>query len=723
MLLNKRLLITILFLFLSFQYFAYPVHAETCPNPNDNPCWILKTPMPTARRDLGVSTDSSNKVYAIGGYDGNGNFLNTLEVYDPSTNNWSTKSPITLGRNAMGFTFLPSNGKFYVAGGYNNGYLNDLYEYDPTADNWHIKTSMNIPRAYFGLAKGSNDKLYAIGGQTSDGTVVGTVEEYDPVMDHWEIKSSLPTPRTGLGVVPASNGKIYAIGGHLDYTNSNINVSTVEEYDPNTNTWTTKASMPTPRTTFGSSLSPNGNIYIVGGNIGDPGTQPDVQTNIIEEYNFITNTWTTKSPLPIAINDIGLTLTNNNRLYMIGGRTQANESVNINYEGFIPSPAYVILNVPILKQTDILWKNQTYDHAQVWSPRLKTIDRWGCALTSTAMILKFHGINKLPNGNNLNPGSLNTWLKNQADGYIGTGWLNWLAISRLSRQAIQINGITTFEGLEYSRIGGANKEKFKEDILLSNPDILEEPGHFVVGKGFQEDTIEINDPFYNRNTLDDGYSNTFLSLNRFVPSNTDLSYVMITTNPEVNITLRDEDGNIIGESFIQQSLVDDINSSNSNKPIKILYIQKPTTANYHLEISSTDERQSNLNIFLYDINGNVETLIQSIMVGPNSSNTFNIDYNKKDYRNSKSRKNINFKTLIDEIIISKKLKLINPIIADNLIKLAKNTESNVERNKKIIAKLEIIAMEKILTATRGTLIKEPSFSILIGGLKYLKTTF
>ena len=58
-----------------------------------------------------------------------------------------------------------------------------------------------------------------------------TVEEYDPATDTWATKAPMPTPRWNLGVATASNGKIYAIGGF----NGSL-LATVEEYDPATNT-------------------------------------------------------------------------------------------------------------------------------------------------------------------------------------------------------------------------------------------------------------------------------------------------------------------------------------------------------------------------------------------------------------------------------------------------------------------------------------------------------
>lgn len=66
------------------------------------------------------------------------------------------------------------------------------------------------------------------------------------------------------------------------------------------------------------------------------------------------------------------------------------------------------LSVPLIKQTNAFWANQTYDNAQSWSPHFKTISDWGCALTSYAMVLNYYGYNKLPNGQALDPGTLNS---------------------------------------------------------------------------------------------------------------------------------------------------------------------------------------------------------------------------------------------------------------------------------------------------------------------------
>jgi hypothetical protein len=126
-------------------------------------------------------------------------------------------------------------------------------------------------------------KIYAIGGgQSLNSPPLSTVEVYDPATDTWDTtKTDMPTNRWWLYACEV-NGIIYAIGGASD-TQWTL-LSTVEAYDPTTDTWTTKAPMPTPRSGLANVV--NGKIYVIG------------DLSAVEEYDPETDTWTTKKPMP-----------------------------------------------------------------------------------------------------------------------------------------------------------------------------------------------------------------------------------------------------------------------------------------------------------------------------------------------------------------------------------------------------------------------------------------
>ncbi len=174
--------------------------------------------------------------------------------------------------------------------------------------NWTGKAAM--PTARTMLSSGVvNGKIYAIGGytgsySTSTSNIVGTAEEYDPATNTWATKTSMPTARKGLAAAVV-NGKIYAIGGSGNCA-GNCAGSTVEEYDPATDTWAMKAPMPTPRGGTGAVV--NGKIYVIGG----------YMMNTVEEYDPIANTWATKASMPTAREGLTSAVVNG-KIYAIGG--------------------------------------------------------------------------------------------------------------------------------------------------------------------------------------------------------------------------------------------------------------------------------------------------------------------------------------------------------------------------------------------------------------------
>jgi N-acetylneuraminic acid mutarotase len=170
---------------------------------------------------------------------------------------------------------------------------------------WVGKASMPTSRSDFGTAA-VNGKIYAIGGYDASGAALSTVEEFDPQTNAWTAKANMPTAREMVSACVVNN-KIYAIGGDNGFTF----LTTVEEYDPQTNTWTAKADMPTAREELGVCVVDN-KIYAIGGYDGTG----CVKT--VEEYDPQTNSWTAKADMPTARESFAIE-TVNGKIYAIGG--------------------------------------------------------------------------------------------------------------------------------------------------------------------------------------------------------------------------------------------------------------------------------------------------------------------------------------------------------------------------------------------------------------------
>lgn len=96
----------------------------------------------------------------------------------------------------------------------------------------------------------------------------------------WTKKADILTRRFALST-SVVNGKIYAIGGSGSLlADPEVHFSTVEEYDPLTDTWTKKTDMPTPRGWLSSS-EVNGKICAIGG-WNNNGT---ALASVVEEYD------------------------------------------------------------------------------------------------------------------------------------------------------------------------------------------------------------------------------------------------------------------------------------------------------------------------------------------------------------------------------------------------------------------------------------------------------
>ena len=178
---------------------------------------------------------------------------------------------------------------------------------------WTKKADMPTPRWLYTSAV-VNGKIYIIGGSTSepDAKALSTVEEYDPVTNTWMRKADMPTIRTDMiGSSAVVDGKIYVIGG---YNGGNSWGSpTVEEYDPVTDTWTRKADMPTPRWSL-ATCSVDGKIYAIG---GAPNSIRGL--NVVEQYDTTTDTWMRKADMPTGVWAL-CTCVVSGKIYALGGR-------------------------------------------------------------------------------------------------------------------------------------------------------------------------------------------------------------------------------------------------------------------------------------------------------------------------------------------------------------------------------------------------------------------
>ena len=286
-----------------------------------------------------------------------------------------------------------------------------------------------------------------------------------------------------------------------------------------------------------------------------------------------------------------------------------------------PTPTPITEEFPYYSQNDPNWGQQVYDHATIWAEAGKrSIDRWGCALASAAMILKKYDIKSVTN-QEVTPAVLNAWLRTQQDGYIRNGLINWLAVSRFATQSYQAGNSPT--KLEFAKL------PYSEDQTESLLDgglapILGLPGHFVVSYDDSETMYTINDP-------EDGAgitlpkSSTILSTNTFQPSQTDLSYIFLVSDPNVELSLKDSTDATISGIVTEEYLTDSIEGGDSQH-LKLSYFPKPASGKYTIATVNNESVDGKIDVYFYDTKGKVE--VERILAPADSQAEYGLTFNK-----------------------------------------------------------------------------------------------
>lgn len=111
-----------------------------------------------------------------------------------------------------------------------------------------------------------NGSLYVIGGQTGQDaglTAYGSLYRYNASNNTWTTLASMSTPRSHISDATfVHNGRIIVLGGQNAYESA---LSSNTAYDPVTNTWSSLTSLPAARFSGAGKLLGNGTYIYTGG--------------------------------------------------------------------------------------------------------------------------------------------------------------------------------------------------------------------------------------------------------------------------------------------------------------------------------------------------------------------------------------------------------------------------------------------------------------------------
>ena len=428
--------------------------------------------------------------------------------------------------------------------------------------------------------------------------------------------------------------------------------------------------------------------------------------------------------------------------------SQDHESYSVTYN----NPT-TILSVPYFSQNSLPWGPTEYDNSsgKISNP---TMDRWGCAVTSAAMVLNYHNIKKMPDGTDLDPGSLNVWLKNNK-GYL-TGYnnidgfysyFNWPVIGKLTKQLfdagranVKLMHKRAYPSNNTTIILNEDLKKFPDILGVNNSQTL---SHFVVAKGKSNNTYSINDPEWNYPTLN-SFNNSYTQVDRYIPSSTNLSYLVAVVNPSVELLITNPQNSKTGKHFYNNQIQEfnEINNASYSYQAPIgnpndqntleelgtgvneFLLPEPENGKYEIKLSSNNSGFYEINITSFENDGDDTLNKITGIISSNNDETIEVDYSQENSNNSGSKKIVTFQTLIDDIKESQSLNLINKGLSSSLIALLRNAEKNYQRGMKNIVFIELNIFEKLINQTRGKfngkILDENAYQILLYDVEYLK---
>lgn len=271
-----------------------------------DPTWVaMDGSLNTARERHTATLLANGQVLVVGGQ-GNGGDLDSAELYDPTTGNWTLTGSLNMAREWHTATLLP-NGRVLVVGGSNACCTLDSAElYDPATGNWTVTGSLNSKREAHTATLLPNGRVLVAGGADNVNMALRTAEIYDPATGSWTVTGSFQTARYLHTATLLPSGQVLVAGGYND-------LSSVELYDPATGIWTVTRSLNTGRQAHTATLLSNGQVLVAGGSDGSSSLAS------AELYDPAAGAWSITGSLNAARSEHTATLLANGQVLVEGG--------------------------------------------------------------------------------------------------------------------------------------------------------------------------------------------------------------------------------------------------------------------------------------------------------------------------------------------------------------------------------------------------------------------
>uniref|UniRef100_A0A6A7G162 Kelch-like protein diablo n=3 Tax=Hirondellea gigas TaxID=1518452 RepID=A0A6A7G162_9CRUS len=211
--------------------------------------WSTISPMLRERCRFTL-TVLGEKLYAVGGEAEDGADASMeCEMYKPGSDSWHQLSSHPANSRAQ-HSAVALDGKLFVLGGIDLAHdfsLSSCWVLNTSSGSWSSIADMIMPRADHSSFVYAGE-IYVCGGWNEDETgnnrrLVSTLECYNPSSDSWRVVTSIPTPRYHAGIVVIGDGMFVMGGFHSDATFDRAS-GIIECYDLEREEWHSEKAYP-----------------------------------------------------------------------------------------------------------------------------------------------------------------------------------------------------------------------------------------------------------------------------------------------------------------------------------------------------------------------------------------------------------------------------------------------------------------------------------------------
>ena len=199
-------------------------------------------------------------------------FLNEIDVFDPSLNSWTPLPKPPTQRIGPDMVLL-DDGRVLVVGGQDivPSSLQDVIPpfvgtteiFNPETGEWQQAATMDQPLFRQAAVLLSDGRVLVVGGTMFDATQTARAEIYDPATDTWTPTEDMGVERGRPNAVLLSDGRVLVTGDRsLDLR---AVTGKAETYDPDAGTWSSTEDMSKASIGHTLTLLPDGRVLAAGG--------------------------------------------------------------------------------------------------------------------------------------------------------------------------------------------------------------------------------------------------------------------------------------------------------------------------------------------------------------------------------------------------------------------------------------------------------------------------